>query len=85
MCEMIQVNESVQVPEGALLADGYDNAIVGYTEIDGNMRVVYRYDLCVAILTIENQWSEDEAIEWMDFNVVSAYVGPNTPLFIYNE
>ena len=29
-----------------------------------------------------NDWTEDEAIEWVDYNVVGAYVGEDTPIFV---
>ena len=32
-----------------------------------------------------NDWTEEEAIEWMDFNVVNSYVGEGTPIFAVIE
>jgi len=29
-----------------------------------------------------NDWTEEEAIEWVDYNVVGAYVGEGTPIFV---
>ena len=29
-----------------------------------------------------NDWTYEEAVEWMDFNVVGAYVGKTTPMFV---
>tara|TARA_R110000823_G_scaffold298072_1_gene418333 strand:- start:543 stop:803 length:261 start_codon:yes stop_codon:yes gene_type:complete len=66
-----------------LFADGLDDGIIGF----GNQAsrpgvVIYDYDKCVQIFMKENNWSHEDAIEWMDFNVVSAYVGESTPIFI---
>jgi hypothetical protein len=31
----------------------------------------------------ELELSEEEAIEYMNFNVLDAYMGPMTPIFVY--
>ena len=81
---MFQINENVQVPTGILIADGFDEAAVGYTTTsDGSEHVIYDYNKCTSILIKENGWTYEEAAEWMDFNVISAYVGENTPLWMF--
>lgn len=67
----------MRVPAGALLADGFDDCITGYE--DG--KVVYSYESCVKTLMKSNDWDYRDAIEWMEFNVVSAYMGERTPIF----
>jgi len=64
----------------ALFADGFDDAIVGYDAVA--FRVVYDYDKCSDILMKRDGMTEHEAHEFMEFNVVSAFVGEFTPLFI---
>ena len=64
----------------ALFADGFDAAIIGY---DSNCTVVYDYDKCMKILMERDSMTEHEAHEYMEFNVVSAYVGDYTPIFIH--
>lgn len=82
--EMIEVKEGVSVPEGTMLADGFEYAILGYTQqMNGEIQAVYSYDLCVSVLINDNGWCYDDAIEWMEFNVVSAYIGPQTPIFVH--
>ena len=73
---MIKIN-GVELPDDALIADGLDKAIIGYKE----GKVVYDYDACVQVFMADNDWNFEDAIEWMEFNVVGAYVGPRTPLF----
>ena len=63
----------------AVFADGFDAAIIGY---DANCTVVYDYDKCMKILMERDSMTEHEAHEFMEFNVVSAFVGEFTPLFI---
>lgn len=61
-----------------LLADGFDDAFIGYA-VDKE-RAVYNYDKCIEILG--KDMSEEEAIEYFDFNVIDSYVGEKTPIFI---
>ena len=63
-----------------LLADGFDEAIVGVTYSYSSNKLIYDYDKCIEILT--RDMSEEDAIEHMSFNVTGAYVGEHTPIFI---
>jgi hypothetical protein len=42
----------------------------------------YDYRKCVRILMRRDHMGEQEAEEFMDFNVVGSYVGELTPLFV---
>ena len=64
----------------ALFADGFDEAIIGY---DANCTVVYDYDECMKILMKRDDMTKQDAHEYMEFNVVNAYVGDFTPIFIH--
>ena len=61
-----------------LKADGFDEAIIGVTT---QGLVVYDYDKCVEVLMKEGM-EEIEAVEHLEFNVVGAYMGEGTPIFI---
>ena len=70
----------------AMFADGLDEAIVGLgTRHPTAPVVVYDYDKCIDVFMRDNNWSYDEAVEWMEFNVVCSYVGPGTPIFMKRE
>jgi hypothetical protein len=71
------------INEDALFADGFDNAIVGYDA--SSYCVVYDYDKCLKVL-MENddRMSYPDAHEFMEFNVVGAYVGDFTPIFVHS-
>lgn len=75
-----QIMDALEESE-ALLADGFDDALVGHTQ-GANVVAVYEYDMCVHILMDRDGMTCTEAIEFMDFNVVGAYVGPKTPMFV---
>jgi hypothetical protein len=66
----------------ALLADGFEDALIGYT-CNHHHPVVAVYDLnaCVQKL-MEDGLSEDEAVEYLSFNTLGAYVGQDGPLFV---
>lgn len=68
----------------ALKADGFDDAIIGVVRdmMNGQERVVYDSDKCIRILT-DNGTTSEEAAEYFSFNVVGAYMGEGTPLFLY--
>ena len=65
----------------AMLTDGHDYAIMGYTS-DG--RVVYSADQIIGGLMNEGM-TEEEAIEFFDFNIAGAFVGEFTPIYMYEE
>lgn len=68
--------------ERPLLADGFDDAIVGLCdEHGGPSRVVYSRSACIEILIKQGMTAYD-AEDYFAFNVEGAYVGPKTPLFI---
>ena len=67
--------------EEALLADGFDNALIGHTQ-GMNVVAVYDYDLCIDILVKNDEMSIEDAVDYMSFNVVGAYMGEKTPLFV---
>ena len=66
-----------------LVADGFDKAIIGVVQCKGSPdRVCYDYQRCVRVL-VETGMSEEDAQVHMDFNVVDAFVGEETPCFLY--
>ena len=64
----------------ALFADGFDDALLGYNA--DSFCAVYDYTNCLDILHKQDMTPE-EAHEYMEFNVVSAFVGDFTPSFIH--
>tara|TARA_R100001463_G_scaffold11036_1_gene31392 strand:+ start:246 stop:500 length:255 start_codon:yes stop_codon:yes gene_type:complete len=65
----------------ALLADGFEEALIGHTQ-GSNVVAVYEYDICINILMERDGMDVMEAIEYMDFNVLGSYVGEKTPIFV---
>jgi|TARA_A100001391_G_scaffold165099_1_gene124943 hypothetical protein len=66
------------------LADGYEKAFIGTTiSAFGRKQVaLYDYDKCIMVLMNDNNWDEEEAIEWFNFNTIGSWVGEDTPIFV---
>lgn len=74
----------MQPEEGILYADGFDEAFIGWCwdTVNGVYRACYSYQRCVDLLVARDGMEAEDALEWMDFNVVGAYVGPRTPVYV---
>lgn len=66
----------------ALVADGFDKAIVGIGRQFNQQLVIYDEDKCIEILMERDGMTFDEAVEFFEFNVVGAYVGKGTPVYV---
>ena len=69
----------------ALLADGFEEALMGYGTRFTHDVAVYSKRKCLEVLVERDEMSRDEALEYFDFNVSGAYVGENTPVFLEDE
>ena len=61
----------------------YDTALIGVTHDD---RAVYDYDKMVEWLVENEDFTEEDAIEWIDYNTLRAlpYAGPGSPIVVYS-
>jgi hypothetical protein len=59
--------------------DGYDKAILGLTD---NGQLVYSKEIMVELLMEEDDLSEEDAWEFLEFNTFCAYVGEQTPIYV---
>ncbi len=82
--EMKKTDQRIELenlfPE-ALFADGFDKAIMGWEA--SSCVVVYDYLKCMNILMERDGMAKQEAHEYMEFNVINAYVGDFTPSFVH--
>ena len=69
--------------EGVLLADGLEDAFIGVSCGFGPNKAIYDWDKCVDIFMNRDGMTYEEAVEWIDYNVTGAYVGEQTPEFIF--
>lgn len=74
-----------QNPE-ALLADGYEDAIIGVVErCSQPVLVVYDAEKCIQILVDRDGMEPDEAREFFEFNTLGAWGGEGTPVFLWRK
>jgi len=72
-----------------MIIDGHDNAIVGvsvdnHSLQESSFKLVYDQDIIIENC-LEFCADYDEAIEWCQYNIFDAYVGPGSPLFWYDD
>lgn len=67
-----------EMDEDYLIADGFNDAIIGiYGE-----KVVYSTKKCIDVLVSEHEMTEEDAFDHFYFNVSGSYVGEKTPIFV---
>jgi hypothetical protein len=81
----------------AILWDNCDSALLGTARIKRDdvwtIVAMYSYELLILHFmgefnnseeTVSERQLEEEAMEWVDYNIVGAYVGPHTPMIVYS-
>ena len=69
--------------DNLLIADGFDDCIIGVNS--EYTKVIYSYSKCVDVLINRDEMTKEDALEFMEFNVVSAYMGEKTPIWCKDE
>lgn len=79
-----ELNEYLEdIGESVLLADGFDEAFIGVSQrINEPLLAVYSYEKMIDVLIERDGLDCDEAMEYLDFNVVGAWVGEKTPIIV---
>ena len=72
-----------EINEEALCLDGdeFDDCIIGTAERFG-MPPVAAYDFEKVIQALMKDMDREQAEEYFDFNIIGAWVGENTPVFV---
>lgn len=62
--------------------ESYDGALIGVSE-DG--RAIYNFDKMVDWLVDKYDWTDEEAVEWIEYNTIRAlpYFGEGAPIIMY--
>lgn len=60
----------------------YDDALIG---ISDDNRAIYDYDKMVEWLVVEESFTVEDAMEWIDYNTIRAlpYMGEGAPIIMY--
>ena len=65
-----------------MFADGFDEAIAGVVWDGERTRVVYDTESILEILTVRDDMSYEEAVEFFDFNIAGSHMGEYTPFYL---
>jgi hypothetical protein len=65
-----------------LVADGFEEAFLGFGMQFNTRLAVYNKRKCINILIERDGLTEQQAHEAFEFNVANSYVGPHTPIFL---
>lgn len=66
----------------AVLADGFEEALIGIAEVFNKSIAMYDKRKCIEILMIRDKMSYETACEFFEFNTQGAYFGESTPAFV---
>lgn len=62
----------------------YDTAILGIGSRCGEQdNIAYSVERCIDVLMKHHEMTEEDATEWLQFNILSAYMGEGTPFFVW--
>jgi hypothetical protein len=72
-----------EMEENTLLIDGFDEAFLGFSQrINEPTLAVYSYDGLVKVCMERDGMEWEEAVEYVDYNIVGAWVGEQTPIIV---
>ena len=75
-----------EIYDGLLVMDHFDDCIIGVVKgIDNEDKICYSYQCIIAKLIRDDEMEEEDAIEYFEYNMMGAYVGENTPCFLFTE
>tara|TARA_R110002020_G_scaffold456906_1_gene673639 strand:+ start:249 stop:506 length:258 start_codon:yes stop_codon:yes gene_type:complete len=66
----------------AIFADGFDDALIGVGVVFNRSVATYDMRKCINILINKDDMTEEEAVDFMSYNITGSYVGENTPVFV---
>ena len=72
--------------EDLLLADGFDDAVIGVAEdFLPKPRVIYSVTKCIKILMERDGMTDEEAFDHFTYNVSGGWVGEQTPIWCWDD
>ena len=74
--------ELMEQYDGCLMADGFEEALIGFGTRFNSPVTIYDSNKCLDILVERDGMTYEEAQEHMNYNVLGAYVGEETPIFL---
>lgn len=63
-----------------LTADGFDSCLIGK---DSKERAIYDADAMIAVMMERDEMTREDAEEYFWFNIDGAYMGEDTPVYVF--
>lgn len=70
-----------ELSEDIIILDDFNEAVLGMVSSFEGPRVVYNLKTILEILQKDGM-SREEALEYFNFNILGAYIGPQNPVFL---
>ena len=79
-----EIDQHLQnIGEEALLMDGFDEALIGFSKrINEPLLAVYKWQRMVQILKNRDKMTYEEAVEYIEYNCIGAWIGEQTPIIV---
>ena len=79
-----EIDQHLQnIGESALLMDGFDEALIGFSQrINEPLLAVYKWQRMVQILKNRDKMSYEDAVEYIEYNCIGAWIGEQTPIIV---
>jgi hypothetical protein len=74
-----------EIGANPLYANGYDDCIIGVGRIFHDYKIIYDTNKILHKMVEEQGMTTEEAIEFYEYNMVGAYMGEGTPIFLENH
>ena len=71
-----------QLSPDVIVADGFEDALIGVGQQFNKAMAVYDRQKSIEILMERDGMSDEEAVEYFEYNVTGAWVGEYTPIFL---
>lgn len=76
------LDEFAEINPEALQADGWDEAFIGYVERADQLPTACYSKAKIIELSMRDGVSEEQAVEYFEYNINGAFVGEFTPFFL---
>jgi hypothetical protein len=84
--EIVEYWKTIDPNVEILKADGYDDCVLGYDySWDGTIRLIYSVKQIIDKMIKEDGMTDEEAVEYFEFNMRGSYVGEQTPIWCQDD
>ena len=72
-----------EMEENVLLMDGFEEAFIGYSQrMNEPILAVYSWEKMLEVCMVRDGMTDAEAMDYIDYNCLGAWVGEQTPIIV---